>query len=110
MVGPRQNLKNPPHRPLLALDRLIWIGIGAYGDGFGHIAGCRQFALEKKRCIALGKKLRFEIEPRGKAKKSVGRARVTIGAAMLAAAIRVDRAVEGNVWRIVLGDDRFGMF
>jgi hypothetical protein len=40
----------------------------------------------------------------------VGRPRVAIKAAMLAAAIGVDRPVEANVGRFVAGDDGLGLF
>ena len=53
----------------------------------------------------LGEKLRLEIKTRRKAKPSVARARKTINASVLAPPVRIDRAVEGNVWRLVLGYD-----
>src|SRR5208337_4013513 len=53
----------------------------------------------------LGEQLAFEVEPGRKPHVRVGRPCEAIEAAVLAAAIRVDRAVEGNVGRIVAGDD-----
>ena len=46
----------------------------------------------------------FEIQPRRQAEKSVGRPGETIDATVLAAPIGVDRAFEGNIRRIVAGD------
>ena len=87
------------------LDRLIGIGVGADRDGARHVAGRRQFALQQFRRIGLREQLGFEIEARRQAEIGVGRPREAIDAAMLAAAIGIDRAVEGNVGRVVAGDD-----
>ena len=46
----------------------------------------------------LGEKLCLEIKTGRKAKPSVARARKTINAAVLAPPVRIDRAIEGNVW------------
>ena len=93
------------HDLIAPLDRLIRIGIGADGDDFRHVARRRQFALQQFRRVRLHEQLRFEIEPRRQPEIGVGRPRETIDAAVLAAAIRIDRTVEGNVRRIVAGDD-----
>src|ERR1700741_5402108 len=98
MIGPRQHLENLAHHSLLPLGRLIRIGVGANGYWFGLIALRQQFALEECRGIRLGKNLGFEIKTGGEPEKGVSRAGVAIDAAMLAAAIGVDRAVERNIW------------
>src|SRR5690606_33208374 len=90
----------------LALDRLIRIGVGADRDQARLITRRRQFPLQQLRRVRLGEQPAFEIEPRGEAEISVAWPRVTIDAAMLAAAIRIDRAVETDIGRIVAGDDR----
>src|SRR5690606_8453971 len=56
-----------------------------------------------------GEQLAFEIEPRRQAHVRVGGAREAVGAAMLAAAIRVDRAVERNIRRLIPRDDPPGL-
>jgi hypothetical protein len=92
------------------LDRLIGVGVGADGDGLALIGGGGQFALEQFRRARLGEQLRLEVEPRRQAHIGVRRPRETIDAAVLAAAIGVDRAVEGNIRRIVARDDRPRLF
>ena len=47
----------------------------------------------------------FEILARRQAEKGMGRAGVTVGATMLAAAIDVDRAIESEIRRLVASDD-----
>src|SRR6185295_14176141 len=55
--------------------------------------------------IHLGEKLGFKVHAGGEAGVGVGGPGIAIGAAMLAAAVGIDRAVEGNVRRVVPGDD-----
>ena len=105
MSGPLQHFEDAAHDLIAPLDRLIRIGIGADGDDLGHIAGRRQFALQQLRRMRLHEQLRFEIEARRQAEIGVRRPGETIDAAVLAAAIGIDRAVEGNVGGIVAGDD-----
>ena len=75
---------------------------------FGYITRRRQFALQQFRRVRLHEQLRFEIEPGRQPEIGVGRPREAIDAAVLAAAIGIDRAVEGNVRRVVAGDDLAG--
>ena len=93
------------HDPVAPLDRLIGIGVGADRDDARLVAGRRQFALQQLRRVRLHEQLGFEIEPGRQAEIGVGRPREAIDAAVLAAAIGIDRAVEGDVRRIVAGDD-----
>ena len=95
----------PPHDLILALDRLIRIGVGADRDGARLIVRRRQFLLQQRRRVRLHEQLGFEIEPGRQPEIGVGRPREAIDAAMLAAAIGIDRAVEGDVGRLVAGDD-----
>ena len=71
----------------------------------GLIAGLGELALERSTGIGLGEQLGLEIEPGRQAEKGVGRPREAIDAAMLAAPIGVDRAVEADVGRGIAGDD-----
>ena len=77
-------------------DRLIGIGVGADRDGASAHSPGRQFALQQLRRLRLDEQLRFEIEPGRKPEIGVGRSREAIDAAVLAAAIGIDRAVEGR--------------
>ncbi len=103
-----KHFEDAPHHLMLPLDRLVRIGVGADGDGARHVAGGGQLAFEQLGRVRLGEQLGFEIEPRRQAEIGVGRAREAIDAAVLAAAIGVDRAVEGNVGGVVPGDDLTG--
>ncbi len=110
MIGARQYFEHLAHHLLLALDRLIGVGIGADCDGFGGIARRRQFALEEAGRVDFCKQPCLEIEARGQAEIGVGGACETIDAAMLATAIGIDRPVEGNIGRLIPGDDCLGGF
>ena len=87
------------------LDRLVGIGVGADRDGPRLVAGLGQLLLQQLRRVRLDEQLRFEIEPGRQPHVGVRRPGEAVGAAVLAAAIGVDRAVEGDVGRLVAGDD-----
>ncbi|MEI9888209.1 MAG: hypothetical protein WDN08_17270 [Rhizomicrobium sp.] len=93
---------------IFSLDRLIGIGVGADGDDLGDVAGRRQFLGQQLGGIGLGEQARFEIGAGRHAEIGVGRAREAVDAAMLAAAIGIDRLVERDVRRLVAGDDGAG--
>ena len=105
MAGALQHLENAAHDPVLALDRLIGIGVGADRDHARLVTRRRQFLLEQFGRVGLGEQFRFEIEPGRQAEIGVGRPREAVDAAMLAAAIGIDRAVEADIGRVVAGDD-----
>ena len=105
MAGALQHFEDAAHHLVLALDRLIRIGVGADRDGARLVARRRQLLLQQRRRIRLHEQLGFEIEPGRQAEIGVGRPREAIDAAVLAAAIGIDRAVEGDVRRLVAGDD-----
>ena len=104
MAGAIQHFENAAHDLVLALDRLIGIGIGADRDHARLVVLRRQLLFQQLRRIGLGEQLRFEIEPRRQAEIGVGRPREAVDAAMLAAPVGVDRAVEADIGRIVAGD------
>ncbi len=108
MAGALQHFEDAPHDLIAPLDRLIGIGIGADGDDLRHVARRRQFALQQFRRVRLHEQFGFEIEPRRQAEIGVRRPREAIDAAVLAAAIGIDRTVERNVGRVVAGDDLAG--
>jgi hypothetical protein len=105
-----QDFENFAHDAPLLLDRLVGVRVGADCDRLRLVSLLRQFLFEKARGIGLGKQLRFEIEPGGKTHITVRGPCEAIDAAMLAAAIRVDRAIEGNIGRFVARYDRARLF
>ncbi len=109
MVGPGQDFEDRAHHATLALDRLIGIGIGADRDRAGLVARDRQFPLELARSALLDEELGLEIEPRRQSHEGVGRPGEAIDAAVFAAAVGIDGAIEGNIGRIVAGDDGLGL-
>ena len=105
MAGRLQHLEDLAHDPVALLDRLVGIGIGADRHGLRLIAGLGELALEQLRRVRLGEQPRLEIDAGRQAHIGMGRPREAVGAAVLAAAIGVDRPVEGDVRRLVGGDD-----
>jgi hypothetical protein len=103
-----EHLQDAPHDLMLPLDRLVGIGVGADGDGARLVALGRELALEQLRRLGLGEQLGFEVEARREAEIGVGGAGEAIDAAVLAAAIGIYRPIEGNVGRLVAGDDLAG--
>src|SRR5262249_31547229 len=82
------------------------IGIGAERDQLRPIAGPAQFLFEELGGIWLVIELALEIEARRMAEIGMGRTGKAIDAAMLAAAIWIDRLIEGHIRRVIAGDDR----
>ena len=106
MVRARQHLQHAAGDAVLPLDGLIGVGVGAERDHRRAVFRRRQLLLQQRRGVLLDEQLALEVEPRRQAEIGVGRARVAIGAAVFAAAIGIDRAVERDVGRLVAGDDR----
>jgi hypothetical protein len=92
-----EQLQDAAHDAVALLDGLIRIGIGADGYGLDLVAGISQLALERLRGVGLGEQLGLEIESRRQSEKGMGGPREAVDAAMLAAAIGVDRAVEADI-------------
>ena len=105
MVRPRQHLEHRARDPELLLDRLVGVGVRPHRDGLGGVAGLCQLLLEELGGVRLREQLGLEIEPGREPLIGVGRPREAVDAAMLAAAIGVDRAVEADVGRVVPRDD-----
>ena len=103
-----QHLEQPAHDAPLLLDRLVGVGVGADGDGLDLVAGFRQRARQQVGGGGLGEDAGLEVEAGREAQLRMGRAGEAVDAAVLAAAIGVDRAVEGHVRRGVAGDDAAG--
>src|SRR6516164_345610 len=105
MVGSRQHFEDAPHDPVAPLDGLIRIGVGADSDGARAIDRVGELALERYAGVGLCEQLGLEVEPRRQAKEGVGGPREAIDAAMLAAAIRINRSAEADIGRRVPRDD-----
>ncbi len=101
-----EHLQDAPHDLVLALDRLIGVGIGADGDRARCIARRRELPLEQLRRVGLGEQLGFEIEPGREPEIGMRGPCEAVDAAVLAAAIGVDRAVERNIGRVIACNDR----
>jgi hypothetical protein len=106
MTPLRQGLEDAPGDAILALDRLIRIGVRADGDRRAAIASRRQLLFQQPRRVRLVEQLGLEIEPGREIQVRVRRPGITINATVLAAAIRIDRLVERNVRRLIATDDR----
>ena len=100
----RQDLENLAGDPPGPLHRLIGIGIGAKRNDLASVAGRAQLLREKPGGVRLEEQLGLEVEARREPEIGMGRPREAIDAAMLAAAIGVDGAVEGDVGRAVAGN------
>src|SRR5919106_149017 len=100
MPAAREHLEHGSGDPQPALDRLVWVCIGAEGNRLAIVTGPGELALEQARRLELGEQSGLEVEPGRQPEIGMGRAR----AAVLAAAIRVDRPVERNVRRGVAHD------
>ena len=99
MIIGRQNFQNAARDAVALFDRLIGIGVRAHGDGRDFIPLARQFPLKEHCRIGLRKKPALEIEARREPHIGMRRSGKAVDAAMLAASIGIDRAVEGNVGR-----------
>ena len=107
-LGAVQHLQDRAGDSVLALDRLVGIGDGAERNEFGHIARLRQLPLQQLGGVDLGVQLGLEIEAGGMAEVAVRGPGEAVDAAVLAAAIGVDRLVEADVGAVVAGDDALG--
>ena len=103
-----QNLEYGAGDPPVALDGLIGVGIGSERYGGWPVARRGQFFLQQRGGLRLGAQLRLEVEPGGMPEIAVRWPSVTVDAAMLATAIGIDGAIEGDVGTIVAGDDGAG--
>ena len=89
----------------LALDRLIGIGVGAHGHHVGPVLRRGELGHEQLGGVGLEQDLGLEVEAGRQAEIGVRRPREAVDAAVLAAAIGIDRAVERHVGRGVARED-----
>src|SRR6202022_2898148 len=90
----------------LAFDRLVGVGVAAERDWAADISFLAQLGGEQLCRLRLVEEGALEMRAGRESEEGVARPRVAIDAAVLAAAIGVDRAVEADVRRVVSGDDR----
>ncbi len=92
--------------PVLALDRLIRIGVGADRAGARLITRRRPTPSPAAPAHPASRTAwSSKSRPRRQAEIGMRRPREAVDAAVLAAAMRIDRTVGGNVRRLVAGDD-----
>src|SRR5690606_27805708 len=91
--------------PVAALDRLVGVGVHAQRDRRAAVALAREFGAQAFGGIGLGEQPGLEVQPRRQVHPRVRRARVAVHAAVLAAAVGIDRLVEAEVGRLVAADD-----
>ena len=106
VVVRRQHFQHLPGHLVGSFDRLVRVGVHAQRDRAADIAGAGEFPFQLPDRIGLVEKPTFEIETGGQPVEGMAGPGKAIDAAMLAAAIGVDRPVEGNVGRAVEGDHR----
>ena len=105
MARVEADLQHLPRDPVARLDRLVGIGIRPHRQWTRAVLGLGQRGAQQLCRIGLGEQPRFEIEPGRKIVIGMRGPRKAIDAAMLAAAIGVDRTVEGHVRRLVEAED-----
>src|SRR5262249_1741040 len=89
----------------LFFNRLITIRVPAHGDDARFPARRHEFLAQQFGRILFYHDFALEIDSGGESQISVRGPRITIDAAMLAAAIWVDAGVETDVRRVVVGQD-----
>ncbi len=93
-----------------ALHRLVAVRGRADGDEPGLVVLPGHFRAQHLGDVALGNDLGLEVEPRRHVEIAVRRPRVAVDAAVLAAAVGIDRAIEVHVGRVVAADDAARVF
>ena len=105
LLKSRQHLQDRARDLELALDRLVGIGVGAHRHHVGPVLGRGELGGQQLGRLRLEQDPGLEIEAGRQAEIGVGRPREAIDAAVLAAAIGIDRAVERHVGRGVARED-----
>jgi hypothetical protein len=110
MAGAVEHLEDGPGYEVLALDRLVGVGDRAKRNVFRHVARVAELLLQQRGGVDLGVQLGLEIEAGGVAQIAVRWAGEAIDAAVLAAAVGVDRLIEADVRAVIAGNDALGDF
>jgi hypothetical protein len=102
-----QHLNTAARDPQFSLDGLVWIGDAAQHQRLRLPPWRFQFRAQQFRGIGFHHYFAFEIEAGRKPEILVCRPRVTINAAVLAPAIRIQARFESDVRTRIAGDNRF---
>ncbi len=108
MLEAQQDFQRTAGQLLFAFDGLIRIGVDAQRNGLRHVARLAQLLLEAFGEVGLGDQPRLEIDPRRHVPIGMAGPRKTVDAAVLTAAIGIDRAVEADVRRLIAGQHALG--
>ena len=106
MVVRRQHFEDCAGDLQFAFDRLVDVGVARHHDRRDLVGRLRQLPHQHASSARLDEDLGLEIQPGRQAAIGVVGAGKAVDAAMLTALVGIDRAVEGNVGRGVVGDDR----
>ena len=102
----REHREAAPRELEPPLDGLVAVADRAHRDGHRLPVFFGKLAPEQLGRVFLHHDLRLEIEPRGEAEIFVVRPREAVGAAVLAAAVRIQPGAKRDVRRVVEGNDR----
>ena len=107
MAGALQDFEDAAHDLIAPLDRLVGIGIGADSDDLRHVVQVPTIRVRaiRRRSASPEQLHELEIEARRQSKIRMRRPGEAVNTAVLAAAIRIDRTIEGNVGRVVARND-----
>ena len=94
-------------RERLALDGLVGVGVHADRDGLHAVVGRGELLTQLLGGAGFREELGLEVDSRRKAQVGMARASVAKTAAMFTSPIRIDRAIEADVGRVVARDDGF---
>jgi hypothetical protein len=100
-----QNLQHLAGDPQPALDRLVGVGVGADLDVARPVPLLRQLGGQQARRLRFEEQPALEVEAGREAQVGVRRPGEAVDAAVLAAPVGIDRAVEVDVGTAVAGDD-----
>ena len=106
MASVEAHFEHLPRDPIPRLDRLVGIRIGPHRNRLGAVFGFGQRGAQQIRRVGLGEEPGLEIQPWRQVVIGMRGPREAVNAAVLAAAIGVDRPVEGHVGRLVEAEDR----
>ena len=94
--------------PEIALDRLVGVGVGPQRDRGALVSRLAELRAQQGRGVRLEHEPGLEVEAGREPEVSVARPGVAVDAPVFAAPVGVDGAVEGEVRRVVPGDDLAG--
>jgi hypothetical protein len=102
----RKHFQTAPRDSSRALDRLVWVRDAGERQRLRSPTRGAKLVAEELRRVLLDEDLGLEVETGRQTQVLVGRAGITIRAAVLAASVRVYARVESYVGTAVSGDDR----